>query len=239
MKVKVIFLFMLAIFSITILAILPLDIHGNKEDGKNPLIVLMEKKLMISEFINKIVSGQIPEKHNAILYTILKNTNEACIHQQNGAKDNEVYIMNDGQKEFVYDKNGEIVKDGINDGSYNYYHPFKEPLYHFSFDISPWIMLGQSRKDSTTVGSRIYAYMGDIEGGIHRALKEEIRLKGNWKDDGELQALAVFYRAIQEGDAEILFDLFEPDAKVTDKEVIETLKRLNRGFNKIYEACNK
>lgn len=200
---------------------------------------MMEKELKLKPIVKQIQNGTINSNQLAILYLIIQNTAEVCIHQQNGAKENKVYLGPDGHKEAVYDKNGKLVKDGINDGSYNYYHPSKEPLCHFSFDICPWIMWGQSRTDTTTVKSRIYAYMGDLEGGIRRALAQQNKTKGNWKSDGQIQALAVFMRAIQEGKAESLFALFESDSKVTDKQLIDTLTKLNRGLEKVYSVPNK
>ncbi len=200
---------------------------------------MMEQKLKLASFIQEIQKGNISSKRTSILYAILQNTSEVCIHQQNGAKDNQVYVHQDGHKEAVYDKNGKLVQDGINDGSYNYFHPTKQPLYHFTFDISPWIMWGQSRTDSTTVKSRIYVYMGDLEGGIRKAIKQKQKLRANWKDDGQIQALAVFMRAIEEGKADALFALFEPEAKMTDKQLIDVLTRLNSGLEKVYSVSNK
>jgi len=200
---------------------------------------MIKKELKLAPFIQRIQKGTISPKHTSILAAILKNTTEVRIHQQNGAKENTVYLGPDGHKEAVYDKDGKLVTDGVNDGSYNYFHPSKEPLYHFSFDICPWILWGQSPTDSTTVKSRIHAYMGDLEGGIRRTLKQQKRPKGNWKPDGQIQALAVFMRAIQEGKAQTLFALFEPQAKVTDKQIKDVLTKLNRGLETVYSVPTK
>ena len=143
--------------------------------------------------------------------------------------------MKDGHKEAVYDKNGNLVKDGVNDGSYNYFPRTEQPLLHFSFDISPWIMWGQSRTDNTTVKSRIYAYMGDLEGGISRTLQLEKRPTVKIQNEGQIQALAIFLRAIEEGKAESLFELFESKEKVTSKQLIDVLTRLNRGLEEVYK----
>ncbi len=189
------------------------------EKSRQRQIRFIEKELELGPYIRKIKSGEIAARRASILYAILQNTFEVCIHQQHGAKHNKVYVHQDGHSEAVYDEDGKLVQDGVNDGSYNYFHPSKEPLRHFTFDISPWIMLGQSGTDNTTVESRIYAYMGDLEGGIRRAASREQGGKDNWKNDGQLQALAIFVRAIEEGEAESLYALFEPDAELTDKQL--------------------
>jgi hypothetical protein len=209
------------------------------EEDKNSHLDMMTKALKLSSFINDIQTGKTSSNQTAILYEILENTHEVCIHQQNGAKENRVFVMKDGHREAVYDKNDELVQDGINDGSYNYYHPAKEPLYHFTFDISPWIMWGQSRTDSTTVKSRIYAYMGDLEGGIRRAREQQIKPAKQWKSNGQVQALAVFMRAIHEGKAENIFSLFESDTTITDEQLIDVLTCLNKGLETVYFTSDK
>ncbi|MBU0753918.1 MAG: hypothetical protein KJ645_02180 [Planctomycetes bacterium] len=198
-----------------------------------------ENDLDLAPYIQKIKQGKVDSKRIAILYAILQNTHEVCIHQQNGAKDNQVYLHQDGHREAVYDKEGKLVEDGINDGSFNFFHPYKEPLRHFTCDISPWIMSGQSPKDPTTIKSRIHAYMDDLEGGIRGAINQKIRAEFDWKDDAQIQALAVFMRAIDEGKAASLFDLFKPGGKPTDKQLIDVLKKLNKGLEIVYSVPNE
>jgi hypothetical protein len=199
---------------------------------------IMSRQLELAPYVKLIKKGEVNPKHAAIIRSILRHTNEVCIHQQNGASANRVFVSEDGHKEAVYGEDGKLVQDGINDGSYNYYHPSEEPLRHFSFDISPWIMWGNSREDSTTVKSRIYAYMGDLEGGVRGALANKIEEKNpsQWKERGQIQAVAVFMKAVAEGGAEELFTLFEPNAKVTDRRIIEVLTKLNAGLDKVYSV---
>ncbi len=196
----------------------------------------MENKFKLTPFIEQIEQGSVDSNQLAAIHAMLKHTAEVRIHQQNGASGNKVFVHQDGHKEAVYDKDGNLVKDGVNDGSYNYYHPSEEPLRHFAFDISPWILWGQSRTDPTTVKGRIYAYMGDLEGGIGRALaaREKSTNEIEWKRDGQLQTLALFLRAIQEGNAEGLFAWFESGQNPTDKKLVGLLTRLNRGLEAIY-----
>jgi len=194
----------------------------------------IEKTLNLKPYIQKIQTGEIPQDHISILYTILLNTYEVCIHQQKGAKDNKVYVSSDGHKEAVYGKDGKLVKDGVNDGTYNYFGRTEDPLRHFTFDISPWIMWGMSRNEDTTVESRIYAYMGDLEVGIREALKQPARPIVEFKENGQIQAVAVFLRAIDEGGAKNLFSLFEMADSVADDELIKVLTSLRQGLEKVY-----
>ncbi|QHI68745.1 hypothetical protein [Tichowtungia aerotolerans] len=65
---------------------------------------MAEKELKLAPYIQQIKSGEISAEKISILYTILQNTHEVCIHQQNGAKDNTVYLSPDGHKEAVTNK---------------------------------------------------------------------------------------------------------------------------------------
>ena len=199
-----------------------------------PITASAQLPSQLGPYIKRIQDKEISSRQIDILYAILRNTYEVCIHQQNGAIDNKVYVSKDGHKEAVYGKDGKLVQDGVNDGSYNYFHPSEQPLRHFTADISPWIMWGQSRTDNTTVTSRIYAYMGDLEGGIRRTLEQQTIAEIKLSDKKQFQALAVFIRAIEEGKAEFIFNLFESKGKVTDKQLVDVLTRLNRGFEKVY-----
>ncbi len=197
----------------------------------------MSRQLELKPYIKAIKKGEANPKHIAIIRAILKNTNEVCIHQQNGASDNKVFVHQDGHREAVYGKDGKLVQDGINDGTYNYYSASEEPLLHFTFDTSPWISLGTTRSDPTTVKSRIYAYMGDLEGGIGRTLAEGTGKPQTAKlKTGQVEALAVFLRAIDEGNASGLFSLFESRDGVTNDELIDVLTKLNVGLNRVYSA---
>ena len=101
----------------------------------------------------KLQSNTIPLTHQQILYTILKNTNEVAIHQMRGESENRVYQNNDG-REAVYDKDGELVKNGYNDGTYNYAIGKDDPLLHFLLDRSPWLLWGMGPEDPTSIEER-------------------------------------------------------------------------------------
>ena len=185
----------------------------------------------------KLQSNTIPRTHQQILYTILANTNEVAIHQMRGESENRVYLNSDG-REAVYDKNGDLVENGYNDGSYNYALGKDEPLLHFILDISPWILWGMSETDPTSIDERIYAYMADLEGGINRANAmlplEPLPQDHTWPEISQIQALAIFVKAIELGEAEELFTLFEVGHEITDEEIVRVLTKLNTGFDQVY-----
>lgn len=188
--------------------------------------------------LTKLDSNTIPLAHQQILYAILQNTNEVAIHQMRGESENTVYVNDNGQ-EAVYDKDGNLIQNGYNDGTYNYAHHEHEPLLHFLLDISPWILWGLNESDPTTMQERIYAYMGDLEGGIRRANAslpmDPLPEDHKWTELGQLQALALFVKAIELGEAEEIYELFEEGYTVTDEELIRVLTKLNVGFDKLYK----
>ncbi|MEQ8769571.1 MAG: hypothetical protein RIB60_03570 [Phycisphaerales bacterium] len=188
--------------------------------------------------IERIESREVSLAHQAIIYEVLAHTTESYIHQLQGQSGNTVYLHEDGHREAVYDADGDLVQDGINDGSYNYAHPVEEPLLHFTLDISPWIQHGASERDPTAVEERIIAYLSDLEGGIRRAhasgTVEPLADHHEWTEQGQVEALAIFVRAIQLGDAPGFFQLFEPGRELTDDDILRVLTALNAGFNEIY-----
>ncbi len=198
------------------------------------------KDLDLLPMIRKLHDQEIPLIHQQIIYTILAHTNESAIHQMRGETDNKVYIHEDG-REGVYDKAGNLVTNGYNDGTFNYANPKTEPLLHYTMDISPWIQLGISETDPTSTIERIYAYMGDLEAGIVRAHQslpiEPLDENHRWSGTGQLQALAIFLKAIEAGHADELFELFDSPTAPTDRQLISVLRKLNRGFNIVYGAA--
>lgn len=178
-------------------------------------------------------------KHEqAILYLVLQNTNEVRIHQMGGKSGNQVFLGPDGHKEAVYNAAGKLVRDGINDGSYNYNHPAQEPILHFGNDIHPWIMMGMSRSDTTTTKKRIYAYMGDLEGGIRNAQKQRDELgkleQGLTLSKEQTQILSVWENALAKKEAYAIFAYFNLDRDMTDKEMLTLMKAIYKGFKSAY-----
>jgi len=106
-----------------------------------------------------------------ILQRILRFTPESASHNLRNDFSNEVYVSEDGHKEAVYDKNGLLVEDPINMGSYNYYPRREQPLRHFIYDVWPWIKWGNSEDDPTTVKERRKAFLLDFRYGASQAFK--------------------------------------------------------------------
>ncbi len=187
--------------------------------------------------LTKIQSNKVPLEHQLILYTILKNTNEVASHQMRGESENRVFQNSDG-REAVYDKDGDLVKNGYNDGTYNYAIGKDDPLLHFLLDRSPWLLWGLGPKDPTSIKERTYAYMGDLEGGIRRANAalpfEPLPEDHTWTEVGQLQTLALFVKAIELGQAEEIYDLFKEGHTITDEEIVRVLTKLNAGFDLLY-----
>ena len=100
----------------------------------------------------------------SIIHYILKNTYENNIHKMRGETDNVVYTNEDG-REAVYDKDGKLVTNSYNQGSYNY-GSYDEPIKKFILDIAPWLKWGNARGDPTSFNERLYYYTLDLNNGI-------------------------------------------------------------------------
>jgi len=197
-------------------------------------------QLRLGEVVGRINEREVPLKHQQIIYKILSHTSESAIHQMRGEHDKNVYINDDTGEEYVFDKNGDRVANGYNDGTFNYANFKDEPLLHFVMDISPWIMMGISEDDPTDPKERIYAYMGDLEGGIFRAHEarpfDPLPEAHQWEEVGQLPALGAFVKAVEQGGAEELYDLFEQDEEISADQIIRVLTKLNRGFDLVYSV---
>ena len=178
-------------------------------------------------------------KHLNMVYFILMNSSEFYTHQQRGAVDNKIFTSEDGHSEVVYDKDGILVQDGINDGTFNYFHPSQMPLKHFLYDIHPWIMGGLSSKDPTLKQERIGAYSNDFARGILKSLVLKNELEEHWKETwdnrDQLKVLALFIKAIEIGKAASIFDYFEIGLESLNEGAFkETIKHFESGLMDIY-----
>lgn len=105
-----------------------------------------------------------PEKLSIIKY-VLAHFVEDNIHKMRGETDNVVYITEDG-REAVYDKNGDLVTNSYNAGSYNFYFAEEEPIKKFLYDTMPWLAMGNNNEDPTSIDERLYYYTLDLDYGI-------------------------------------------------------------------------
>ncbi len=235
---KIILLTLLIIITF-IFAFVTSSTASMKPEEMHKFMKQTEKILKLKTVIKRIQKGDIPQLHLQIIYLVLQNTPEYYIHNLNGVSGNQVFIHGDGHSEAVYDKNEKLVQDGINDGSYNYFDRRKHPLKHYSFDTHPWIMWGNSKKDTTSKKERIFGYVSDLEAGLRKALLSKNNLKNvqknNWDRNGQLQALSTFILALEATANNSLFSLFEKDiSSITDQDIFGVLKGIETGLNKMY-----
>lgn len=202
------------------------------DSGPQPSSFAQDYKLM--EILKDINEGRVERRKLIIIYNILKNTSEVYIHQQRGQYGNQVFLSEDGHKEAVFGPDGKLVQDGINDGSFNFFHPYNEPLGHFLVDILPWIHRGNSRNDPTSIEERIHSYVSDLEGGIRRAYSQRKSLVTQEFDQSEMEVLALYLSIIQAGNADTLFTLFDKDANLDDEVLLGVLKGFEQGMKTIF-----
>ena len=114
------------------------------------------------------------QRQLSIIRYILKNTYENNIHKMRGETENVVYVNEDG-REAVFDKNGNLVTNSYNRGSFNYYSNEKEPIKKFLADIAPWLKWGNAQDDPTSFYERLYYYTLDLDYGIQKYIFEGSR----------------------------------------------------------------
>ncbi|WP_395735482.1 RHS repeat-associated core domain-containing protein [Prosthecobacter sp.] len=86
---------------------------------------------------------------------------ESIFHQQTNespcARYNTKYISPDGHSEVVFNRNGVLVLDPRNIGSYNLFDPLRYPNLHGAFDVVPYVLLGNASNDPSTFSERVMA----------------------------------------------------------------------------------
>ena len=202
------------------------------DSGAQPSWFVQDYQL--TEILKDISEGRVERRKLIIIYNILRNTSEVYIHQQRGQYGNQVFVSEDGHMEAVFGPDGKLVQDGINDGSFNFFHPYNDPLGHFSADMIPWIRHGNSENDPTLIEERIHSYVSDLEGGIRQAYSQRNSLVTQEFDQSELEVLALYLSIIQTGDADILFTLFDKDANLDDEVLLDVLKGIEQSMNTIF-----
>jgi len=171
-----------------------------------------------------------------IVFLMLAQTQEFKIHQMRGATGNKVFLHKDGHKEAVFDKDGQLVKDGFNDASYNYAHPIRDPFGHYTKDIEPWMTYGASRKDPTSKKERIDAYVLDLEDGIIRARKLWPELSAEFRKVPQTHANfpKSWAKVFKDSKNRKVLQLIRGDIELTDDNRISSLKLLHAALNEIY-----
>ena len=137
-----------------------LSVFGNsKADVK--LELCLKKGL---EKLGVNLEKEISDDRLSAINFILKNTYENNIHKMRGEENNQIFVKNTGE-EAVFDKDGKLVTNDWNRGSFNYGN-YDKPIQKFELDIWPWLIWGNTREDPTTFEERFYYYIMDLDIGI-------------------------------------------------------------------------
>jgi len=73
-----------------------------------------------------------------------------------GAKKNVKYIPTEDGREQIFTSDDVIETSPENIGTFNYFHPQKQPISHIIFDVLPWYFYGNTPYDTTTPLQRIW-----------------------------------------------------------------------------------
>lgn len=169
--------------------------------AREPKDILKESKPVARELKKEKKSEAM------LIYNWLANTSETRIHQLRGGTENVLYVHEDEHYEVVYDGEGNLVKDGINEGSYNYANPWEDPANHFTLDILPWIFWGSTREDPTSIEERIIAYSESLGSGLVSAQANHQDFKEKKLSKDEREAIAIFVRLIEAGDVSEVYEI--------------------------------
>ena len=133
--------------------------------------------------LNIDITKEIPKENISIINYILKFVYENNIHKMRNENDNVVYTKETGE-EAVFNKNGNLVTNDWNQGSFNY-GKYEQPINKFLLDIWPWLVWGNTKNDPTTFDERFYYYCMDLDHGIQeyifledKSLLEKIEYSG-------------------------------------------------------------
>ena len=116
--------------------------------------------------LNIDITKEIPKENISIINYILKFVYENNIHKMRNEDDNVVYTKKTGE-EAVFNKNGDLVTNDWNKGSFNY-GKYEQPINKFLLDIWPWLVWGNTKNDPTTFDERFYYYCMDLDHGIQK-----------------------------------------------------------------------
>ena len=133
------------------------DIARKAQDTAKKRMSLVEKHYARNNNLIKLPKNDADARRQG--WTKLSDKASA-MHQyytKDGVR-NSKWISPDGHSEVVFTGKGRDQKITTHDedvGTYNYYDPTKNPFGHAIVDVMPYIFLGNTRYDSTTVRSRI------------------------------------------------------------------------------------
>ena len=173
---------------ITLMLLLISNIFAEKniisvfKDSKNTIDLKKYLEDGLKE-LNIDITKEIPKENISIINYILKFVYENNIHKMRNENDNVVYTKETGE-EAVFNKNGNLVTNDWNQGSFNY-GKYEQPINKFLLDIWPWLVWGNTKNDPTTFDERFYYYCMDLDHGIQeyifledKSLLEKIEYSG-------------------------------------------------------------
>ena len=156
---------------ITLMLLLISNIFAEKniisvfKDSKNTIDLKKYLEDGLKE-LNIDITKEIPKENISIINYILKFVYENNIHKMRNEDDNVVYTKKTGE-EAVFNKNGDLVTNDWNKGSFNY-GKYEQPINKFLLDIWPWLVWGNTKNDPTTFDERFYYYCMDLNPGIQK-----------------------------------------------------------------------
>ena len=172
------------IILITLMLLLISNIFAEKaiisvfKDSKNTI----DLKKYLEDGLKEL-NIDITKENISIINYILKFVYENNIHKMRNENDNVVYTKETGE-EAVFNKNGNLVTNDWNQGSFNY-GKYGQPINKFLLDIWPWLVWGNTKNDPTTFDERFYYYCMDLDHGIQeyifledKSLLEKIEYSG-------------------------------------------------------------
>ena len=156
---------------ITLMLLLISNIFAEKniisvfKDSKNTIDLKKYLEDGLKE-LNIDITKEISKENISIINYILKFVYENNIHKMRNEDDNVVYTKKTGE-EAVFNKNGDLVTNDWNKGSFNY-GKYEQPINKFLLDIWPWLVWGNTKNDPTTFDERFYYYCMDLDPGIQK-----------------------------------------------------------------------
>jgi hypothetical protein len=182
----------------------------------------------------EIRSGKISKEELDHVYFVLKNTRDNFVHKMNGELDNQIYINRALGYKVIKDKNGNILKNHPNMGTYDFYDSENEPLLHFKMDADSWIKYGRYKEDYSTKTQRLEAYIKDLQDGVNRFIelkKSGKKLMIDGYNENQSWTLAFFIAAEREAQSK----LFKKTSELKKDEVSQEIKKLCEQLKKIYQ----
>ena len=126
------------------------------------LVEIIEIYPTREEHFNRNASNpEFPKQYDANYFDGWDDNVAANCHQfTSPERNNKKYVSPDGKFEAIYSKNGDLVDDPRDVGTYNFISPNKDGLGHFIVDVVPWIWYGNSPNDTTTRPERFLSFFG-------------------------------------------------------------------------------